>query len=183
MQSFRDSIFQVVSIITTTGFATTDTNTWTPFAIVIIIILSIICGCAGSTSGGAKIDRILLYIKALVAKLRTQQHPNAIVRVRLDGVVQENRNLEAVTLFLTTYFVLILVGTLTSTLFGMDLLSAFSSAVAFVGNVGPGFGEVGSYNNYADIPIILKIQGSILMLMGRLEIFGFIQFISIRAWR
>ena len=183
LQSFRDSIFQVVSIITTTGFATADTNTWTPFAIVIIIILSIICGCAGSTSGGAKIDRILLYIKALVAKLRTQQHPNAIVRVRLDGVVQENRNLEAVTLFLTTYFVLILVGTLTSTLFGMDLLSAFSSAVAFVGNVGPGFGEVGPYDNYADIPIILKIQGSILMLMGRLEIFGFIQFISIRAWR
>ena len=78
---------------------------------------------------------------------------------------------------------LILLGTLLSTLWGMDLLTAFSSSVAFIGNVGPGFGEVGSYENYAALPSFLKIQGSILMLMGRLEIFGFIQFLFIRMWR
>jgi trk system potassium uptake protein TrkH len=88
-----------------------------------------------------------------------------------------------VTLFLTTYFSLILLGTLTSTLFGMDLLTAFSSSVACVGNVGPGFGDVGSLSNYADVHPFLKIQDSILMLMGRLEIFGFIQFMFIRMWR
>ena len=181
--SLRQSVFQVVSLITTTGFATADTNLWTPFAIVILIILSIICGCAGSTSGGVKVDRILLYGKVLAARMRLQQHPAAIVRVRLDGILQEDRHLQAVTLFLTTYFVLILAGTLSSTLFGMDLLTAFSSSVAFIGNVGPGFGEVGSYNNYAEIPAFLKIQGSLLMLMGRLEIFGFIQFLFIRMWR
>ena len=181
--SLRQSVFQVVSIITTTGFATADTNLWTPFAIVILIILSIICGCAGSTSGGAKVDRVLLYAKVLKARLRGQQHPNAIIRVRLDGILQDDRQVNTVTLFLTTYFILIIAGTLTSTLFGMDLLSSFSSSVAFIGNVGPGFGEVGSYDNYAAMPSLLKIQGTILMLMGRLEIFGFIQFLFIRMWR
>ena len=183
LTSLRQSVFQVVSLISTTGFATANTNLWTPFAIVILIILSIICGCAGSTSGGVKVDRVLLYGKVLKARLRGQQHPNAIIRIRLDGIVQEERQVNAVTLFLTTYFVLILVATLTSTLFGLDLLTAFSSSVAFIGNVGPGFGEVGSYDNYAMMPSLLKIQGTILMLMGRLEIFGFIQFLFIRMWR
>ena len=181
--SLRKSVFQTVSLITTTGFATADTNLWTPFAVVILIILSIICGCAGSTSGGAKVDRILLYFKVLVARLRGQQHPNAVIRIRLDGILQEDRQVNTVTLFLTTYFALILLGTLTSTLFGLDLLSAFSSSVAFIGNVGPGFGTVGSLDNYAELPSLLKIQGSVLMLMGRLEIFGFIQFLFIRMWR
>ena len=181
--SLRQSVFQTVSLITTTGFATADTNLWTPFAVVILIILSIICGCAGSTSGGAKVDRILLYFKVLVARLRGQQHPNAVIRIRLDGILQEDRQVNTVTLFLTTYFVLILLGTLTSTLLGLDLLTAFSSSVAFIGNVGPGFGAVGSLDNYAGLPSLLKIQGSVLMLMGRLEIFGFIQFLFIRMWR
>ena len=181
--SLRQSVFQTVSLITTTGFATADTNLWTPFAVVILIILSIICGCAGSTSGGAKVDRILLYFKVLVARLRGQQHPNAVIRIRLDGILQEDRQVNTVTLFLTTYFALILLGTLTSALFGLDLLTAFSSSVAFIGNVGPGFGSVGSLDNYSELPSLLKIQGSVLMLMGRLEIFGFIQFLFIRMWR
>ena len=176
-------MFQVVSLISTSGFATANTNLWTPFAIVILIILSIICGCAGSTSGGAKVDRVLLYFKVLVARLRGQQHPNAIIRIRLDGILQEDRQVNTVTLFLTTYFILILFGTLTSTLLGLDLLTALSSSVAFIGNVGPGFGSVGSFDNYAAIPSLLKFQGTILMLMGRLEIFGFIQFLFISKWR
>ena len=175
--SLRQSVFQVVSLITA------DTNLWTPFAVVILIILSIICGCAGSTSGGAKVDRVLLYAKVLVARLRGQQHPNAVIRIRLDGILQDDRQVNTVTLFLTTYFVLILLGTLTSTLFGLDLLTAFSSSVTFIGNVGPGFGAVGSLDNYAELPSLLKVQGSVLMLMGRLEIFGFIQFLFIRMWR
>jgi trk system potassium uptake protein TrkH len=148
-----------------------------------LIIVSIICGCAGSTTGGVKTDRVLLYSKILASRLRAQQHPNAIIRIRLDGILQEDKHLQATILFLTTYFILILVGTLSSTLFEMDMLTAFSSTVSFIGNVGPGFGKVGSYDNYAAIPAVLKIQGSVLMLMGRLEIFGFIQFLFIKMWR
>jgi trk system potassium uptake protein TrkH len=182
-QSLRHSFFQVVSLITTTGFATADTNLWTPFAIVVLISVSIVCACAGSTSGGMKVDRLLIFCKILWARIRRQQHPNAVIRIRVDGVVQDSDMLNSVVVFMVTYFGLIFFATFTNTLFGQDLMTAFSSAVACVGNVGPGFGEVGSMGNFADIPVVLKLQNSVLMLMGRLEIFGFIQLLFLKSWR
>lgn len=182
-EALRHSFFQVVSLITTTGFATADTNLWTPFAIIVLIFVSIVCACAGSTSGGMKVDRLLIFCKILMARIRRQQHPNAIIRIRVDGVVQESDLLNSVVVFIVTYIALIFFATFTNTLFGQDLMTAFSSAVACIGNVGPGFGEVGSMGNFANIPAILKLQNSILMLMGRLEIFGFIQLIFLKWWR
>lgn len=181
--SLRHSFFQVVSFITTTGFATADTNMWTPFAIVILIFVSIVCACAGSTSGGMKVDRLLLFCKLLWARIRRQQHPNAVIRIRVDGVAQEADTLNNVVVFIVTYIALILFATITNTMFGQDLMTAFSSAVACIGNVGPGFGDVGSMNNFSQIPAILKLQDSFLMLMGRLEIFGFIQLFFLKWWR
>lgn len=182
-EALRHSFFQVVSLITTTGFATADTNLWTPFAIIVLIFVSIVCACAGSTSGGMKVDRLLIFCKILMARIRRQQHPNAVIRIRVDGVVQESDLLNSVVVFIVTYIALIFFATFTNTLFGQDLMTAFSSAVACIGNVGPGFGEVGSMGNFAHIPAILKLQNSILMLMGRLEIFGFIQLIFLKWWR
>jgi trk system potassium uptake protein TrkH len=182
-EALRHSFFQVVSLITTTGFATADTNLWTPFAIIVLIFVSIVCACAGSTSGGMKVDRLLIFCKILMARIRRQQHPNAVIRIRVDGVVQESDLLNSVVVFIVTYIALIFFATFTNTLFGQDLMTAFSSAVACIGNVGPGFGEVGSTGNFANIPAILKLQNSILMLMGRLEIFGFIQLIFLKWWR
>ena len=182
-EALRHSFFQVVSLITTTGFSTADTNLWTPFAIVVLIFVSIVCACAGSTSGGMKVDRLLIFCKILWARIRRQQHPNAVIRIRVDGVVQDSDMLNSVVVFMVTYFGLIFFATFTNTLFGQDLMTAFSSAVACVGNVGPGFGDVGSMGNFADIPAILKVQNSVLMLMGRLEIFGFIQLIFLKWWR
>ena len=117
------------------------------------------------------------------ARIRRQQHPNAVIRIRVDGVVQEPDMLNSVVVFMVTYILLILVATFTNALFGQDLFTAFTSAVACLGNVGPGFGDVGSMGNFADIPAILKIQNSFLMLMGRLEIFGFIQLFFLKWWR
>lgn len=182
-ESLRHSFFQVVSLITTTGFATADTNLWTPFAIVILIFVSIVCACAGSTTGGMKIDRVLIFCKILMARIRRQQHPNAVIRIRVDGIAQDADLLNSVVVFIVAYIGLIFMATLTNTLFGQDLMTAFSSAVACIGNVGPGFGEVGSMGNFANIPAILKLQDSLLMLMGRLEIFGFIQLIFLKWWR
>ena len=182
-ESLRHSFFQVVSLITTTGFSTADTNIWTPFAIVVLIFVSIVCACAGSTSGGMKVDRLLIFCKILWARIRRQQHPNAVIRIRIDGVVQDNDMLNSVVVFMVTYFGLIFFATFTNTLFGQDLMTAFTSAVACIGNVGPGFGEVGSMGNFANIPAILKIQNSLLMLMGRLEIYGFIQLFFLKWWR
>ena len=182
-ESLRKSVFQVVSLITTTGFATADTNLWTPFAIVLLIFISIVCACAGSTSGGLKVDRLLLFGKQLVARIKRQQHPNAIIRIRVDGVVQESEQLNGVVVFVVTYMVLILVATVINTMFSQDLMTSFTSAVSCMGNVGPGFGAVGSLDNYAQMPMILKVQASLLMLMGRLEIFGFIQLFFLKWWR
>ncbi|MGN0091471.1 MAG: TrkH family potassium uptake protein, partial [Alistipes sp.] len=182
-QALREAVFQVVSIISTTGFATTDTNLWTPFAIVILIFASIVCACAGSTSGGVKINRLLLFVKVFFARLRLQRHPNAVVRIRVDGIVQEESQLDAVSVFIVSYLCFILIGTIFSTMFGLDMMTAFSSVVACIGNVGPGFGEVGSLDTYSQLPAVLKLQDTLLMLMGRLEIFGFIQLLFIKWWR
>ena len=182
-ESLRHAYFQVISLITTTGFATSDTNLWPPFAIMVLIFVSIVCACAGSTSGGMKIDRVLIFCKILWARIRRQQHPNAVMRIRVDGVAQDAEMLNNVVVFIVTYLALILLATFTNTLFGQDLLTAFTSAVACIGNVGPGFGEVGSMGNFSQIPAILKLQDSFLMLMGRLEIFGFIQLFFLKWWK
>lgn len=182
-ESLRHAYFQVVSLITTTGYATADTNLWTPLAIVVLIFVSIVCACAGSTSGGMKVDRLLIFCKIMWARIRRQQHPNAVIRIRVDGVAQESDMLNSVVVFIVAYIALMLVATFTNTLFGQDLMTAFTSAVACIGNVGPGFGGVGSMGNFADIPAILKLQDSFLMLMGRLEIFGFIQLFFLKWWR
>ena len=182
-ESLRHAYFQVISLITTTGFATSDTNLWPPFAIMVLIFVSIVCACAGSTSGGMKIDRVLIFCKTLWVRIRRQQHPNAVMRIRVDGVAQDAEMLNNDVVFIVTYLALILLATFTNTLFGQDLLTAFTSAVACIGNVGPGFGEVGSMGNFSQIPAILKLQDSFLMLMGRLEIFGFIQLFFLKWWK
>ncbi len=182
-ESFRRSLFHVVSLITTTGFATADCNTWTSFAILILIFCSIVCACAGSTSGGLKMDRLLVAIKVLRNRLSSQQHPNAIIRTKVDGVSQDKDILNGVMVYIVAYMLLILIGVFLNTLFGADLMTGFSSSVACVSNVGPGFGDVGTMDNYSFMPSITKFNLTMLMLFGRLEIFGLIQLFFIRWWR
>ena len=161
--SFRYAMFQFVSVVTTTGFATADSNTW--------------------TAGGIKVNRLVLAGKMMRTRLRQQQHPNAIIRIRLDGVIQENEALHAVMIFIVTYLMFILAGTVFGTMLGVDLTTSFTGAVASMGNVGPGFGEVGSMDNFSAMPAAFKVSNSLLMLLGRLEIFGLIQIFFIKWWR
>ena len=181
--SFRHAIFQVTSLMTTSGFATADTNLWTPFAIILLIFVSIVCASAGSTTGGIKVNRLILATKMMAARLQQQRHPNAVIRVRLDGVIQESDTLHTVMVFVVAYVMLIFIGALLGTLFGLDLTTAFTGAVACMGNVGPGFGEIGSMNNFAAMPTVMKGVDALLMLFGRLEIFGLIQLFSMKWWR
>ena len=181
--SMRDALFHTVSLITTTGFATADCNTWTSFAIMILIFCSVVCACAGSTSGGMKMDRLLLALKMLRNRLNSQQHPNAVIRTKVDGVAQDKNMLNSVMVYIVAYMLLILAGAFVNTMFGCDLQSGFSASVACLGNVGPGFGEVGTMDNYSSMPAILKMNQTLLMMFGRLEIFGLIQLFFIRWWR
>lgn len=181
--AFRYASFQFVSLVTTTGYATADSNVWTSFAIVMLIFGSIVCACAGSTAGGIKTNRMVLAVKMIHTRLKQQQHPNAIIRTKLDGVVQDNEVLHAAMIFIVAYLLFILAGTVVNTMFGLDLMTSFSSSVASMGNVGPGFSQVGSMNNYSALPAAVKLSNSMLMLFGRLEIFGLIQLFLIKWWK
>ena len=182
-EAMRHASFQVVSLSTTTGFATADTNTWTPLAIVLLIFCSVICGCAGSTSGGMKVDRLLIASKVIRNRMKIQLHPYAIIRTKVDGMVQEENTQNLVMTFIVSYIMLTIIGTVIYAMFGCDLITSFTASVACLSNVGPGFGEIGSMSNFADLPAVLKLNSTLLMLIGRLEIFGFIQLLFIRSWK
>ncbi len=181
--SLRSALFHTASLITTTGFATADCNSWTSFAILILIFCSMVCACAGSTAGGLKMDRLVLAFKTLRTRLRAQQHPTAVFRTKIDGIPQDREILNGVMVYIVAFMLLVMGGTFFNTLFGADLLTGFSAAVACVSNVGPGFGEVGTMDNYSLMPVITKLNLTLLMLLGRLEIFGLIQLFFIRWWR
>lgn len=181
--ALRYAVFQFVSLVTTTGFATADTNLWTPFAIILLLFGSLVCASAGSTAGGIKVNRLIIAGKMLRARLRQQQHPSAVIRIRLDGIMQENEITNSVMVFIVAYLLLTLAGTVVCTMCGVDLLTGFSASVACIGNVGPGFGEVGSLDNYSELPVLIRFTSTLLMLFGRLEIFGLIQLFFLKWWR
>ncbi len=181
--SFRRGVFQFVAVFTTTGFATADSSVWPSLAVVVLIFGSVVCACAGSTSGGMKTDRLLLAVKTVRANLKMQQHPNAIIRVRVGGMLQEEETVHTAMIFIVTYVLFILLGTVINAVTGMGLIESFTGSIACLGNVGPGFGSIGSMSNYAEIPSVAKFSSSLLMLFGRLEIFGLIQLFFIKWWR
>ena len=183
LSSLRHAVFQTASLMTTSGFATADCNTWTPFAILILMFCSLICGCAGSTSGGLKVDRLVLALKMLKNKLQSQQHPNVIMRIKVDGYCQDQSMLNGVMVYIVAFMLLVLIGTFINTLFGCDLMTGFSATLACASNVGPGFGEVGTMDNYSSMPVIVKMCLSFVMLFGRLEIFGLVQLFFMRWWK
>ncbi len=182
-EALRHGYFQTVSVITTTGFATADTTLWTPLAIVILIWLTLQCGCAGSTSGGLKSDRIWLTLKVLRARVLQLQHPNAVIRVKLNSKTQEESVISFAILFIVIYLLTIVAGTIIVAATGLDLETSFTMVTSCMGNIGPGFGEVGSMSNYAEISPMIQFFCTVFMLLGRLEIFGFIQLFLFRAWK
>ena len=182
-EAMRHAAFQVVSITTTSGFATADTNTWPAVAIVLLVMCSVICGCAGSTSGGMKVDRVLIAAKVVRNRMKIQLHPNAVIRTKIDGIVQEDSTQSLVMTFIVSYIMLVLIGTIVYTLFGCDILTGFTASISCISNVGPGFGEIGSMSNFSGLPVALKMTSTLLMLIGRLEIFGLIQLLFIRSWK
>lgn len=177
--AMRYGFFQLISVSSTTGYATADSSVWTPLAILILMIGTLQCACAGSTAGGIKCDRVLLSFKAVRATLTRQQHPNAIIRIKMNGVLQESSAVNMAVLYIFCYLVVLVLGTMLVTLFGSDLITSFSLSFTCMANAGPGFGEIGSMNNYSGLPSAVKFIATIIMLLGRLEIFGFIHLFSI----
>ena len=170
-QALRDASFQVASISTTTGFATQDTTLWPPLSMSVLIICSLICGCSGSTSGGIKVDRVILAAKGIYRKVKLTVDPNGIYSVRVDGRARTEEQVSDAYGYIFCYLILMVVFAAVNIAFGQDFTTGVTASIACIGNVGPGFGDVGSMSNYADFPAILKFTGMIEMLIGRLEIF------------
>lgn len=182
-ESLRKAFFHVAAFISTTGFSSADSNLWPAMSMVVLIGCSIVCGCSGSTSGGMKFDRMLVCFKSVRAKLKALANPNQVNVVKVDRrPISENRVSDSKT-FMAIYFFIIAIGALINTGFGMDILSGFSASVACLGNVGPGFGQVGVMSNYSQLPWVLKLTDSFLMLLGRLEIFSLFYVLRIQPKR
>lgn len=170
-KALRVSAFQMSSIATTTGFATDDTNIWPGLCKAVIIIGSLICGCSGSTSGGIKIDRVWFALRGTTEMLRSLTDPNKYDYVRLDGRAKASEEISSVIGFIMLYLLIVAIGMVVFTIGGMDFSTGMSASIACVGNVGPGFGEIGSMGNYAGLSTFQKGFSLILMLLGRLEIY------------
>lgn len=169
--AIRDASFQVASISTTTGFATQDTTLWPPLSMSVLIICSLICGCSGSTSGGIKVDRAILAAKGIYRKVKLTVEPNGIFFVRVDGRARTEEQVSDAYGYIFCYLILMVAFAAVNIALGLDFTTGVTASIACIGNVGPGFGDVGSVSNYANFPAILKATGMIEMLIGRLEIF------------
>ncbi len=181
--AFRESLFQVVSILTTTGFATADYLAWLPVLGMLIFVLMFFGGSAGSTGGGVKIMRVALLFKNSALELKRLIHPNAIIPVRFNKNAVAPEIIQNVLAFVSFYLLIIVASTVVMSFLGYDLETSFGAVAATLGNIGPGIGDVGPIDNYSHIPAIGKWFLSFLMLVGRLELFTVIVLFSPHFWR
>lgn len=169
--AFRDSLFQLVSIVTTTGFVTADYTSWAPLLTVIFFMFMFIGASAGSTAGGVKVVRHIILLKNSVMELRRQIHPAAVLPVRLNKMAISSEITFNIMAFMIIYFMVFALGSIMISALGYDFNTSVGAVATCLGNIGPGFGKVGPMDNFAFISAPGKWILSILMLLGRLELF------------
>lgn len=182
-ESLRYASFQVVSIITTTGFASSDYELWPYFAQFTLLLLFFAGGCAGSTAGGMKMIRWLIMVKNNVREVRQIIHPKAILPIRVGNKVIDPSVQRTILSFFVFYIVIFLLGAFALALTGEDLISALSASISSLGNIGPSFGQHGPSGNYAITNDMGKWIMVVLMLVGRLELFTVIVIFSRSFWK
>jgi len=170
-KSFRDALFQVVSIITTTGYATADYLKWMPILGFLIFVLMFFGGSAGSTGGGIKIVRIVILFKNSAKEFRRLLHPNAILPVRLNHKAISPQIVANILSFVVFYILSFVIGTMVLSAMGVDFDTSMGATIACLGNIGPGIGKVGPSDNFFLLPDAAKWILSFLMMVGRLELF------------
>lgn len=181
--SFRQSAFQVVTIVTTTGFSTANYATWVPFAYMIIIFAMFTGGSAGSTAGGVKIVRHLLILKNGYLEFKRLLHPRAVVPVRINGNAVSQTIVYNVLAFFFIYLLTFIIGTLIVSAFGYDVLTSAGASVACLGNIGPGLGGVDPSHNFAFFSDGAQVFLAFVMLLGRLELFTVLILFTPAFWK
>ena len=181
--SLRYGAFQVASILTTTGYTTADYSRWPELAQAVLMALMFVGGCAGSTAGGVKVVRIITLFKQAANELRYLIHPRGVFPTRVAGRPLKKDLLYPIATFFYLYIAILIVTMLVVASAGTDLLSAFSTALSTVGNIGPGFGAIGPAENYAHYPVGVKLFLSLAMLTGRLELYSVVVLLTPAFWR
>ena len=181
--ALRHAAFNVVSVATTTGFATVDYAQWPMFAPILMLFLCGFATCAGSTGGGIKLSRSLLLMKQVQREFTRLLHPRAVRPVTLGGAVVDTQVLFSVQAFMLVYGAVLVAGTMALLLTGLDILSAFTAVVACVNNTGPGLGQVGPAGNYQGLSDVQTWICTVVMLLGRLELFAVLVLLTPQFWR
>ncbi|TCK92622.1 trk system potassium uptake protein TrkH [Natranaerovirga hydrolytica] len=182
-ETFRNALFQVGAIITTTGYTTVDYEQWNVFSQLIIFLLMFVGGCAGSTGGSIKNIRLLVLVKMIKREISKILHPRAYVPIKLNGKSISQDVVSSVTGFFFLYILIFIVGTLLISLEGIGMVSAASSIAATLGNIGPGFEMVGPTQTYSDFSAWSKMLFSLMMLFGRLELFTIFILLMPSFWK
>lgn len=182
-ETARHAFFQVGSIITTTGYATTDFDLWPSMSKTILVILMFIGACAGSTSGGMKVSRLVILFKTIKKELSLIVHPREIRKIRMDGHVVEHSTLRSANVFLVIYFVLLLGSTLLISVDEFDFTTNFTAVVSALNNIGPGLNQIGPTQNFSIFSAFSKFVLMFDMLAGRLELFPILVLLMPSTWK
>ena len=170
-KALLDSVFQVVSFISTTGFGNADNALWPVLANIFLLFAAFHCGCSGSTTGGIKADRMLIIFKEIGNEFKRRLHPSSVFCTKVDDHTVNNDQISGVFLYFVAYVFILFVSFLAVLMSGVEISDAFSGTLASIGNVGPGIGGLGTMGNYASQPLFAKIIYTAVMFLGRLEIF------------
>lgn len=181
--AFKDSFFQVVSFMTSTGFVSTNYDIWPELSQIILFFLMFIGACAGSTGGGMKVSRFMILMKSIKREIKKIIHPNSITNIRLEGTTLDESVVKGVCNYFTVLITIFVVGVIVISLNGFDFVTTISSVVTTLNNDGPGFGSViGATGNFASFSVLSKLTLSLLMLIGRLEIYPILVLFSPKVW-
>lgn len=181
--AIRHAVFQVSSIITTTGYSTVNYDLWPSFTRALLICLTMVGACAGSTGGGLKVVRLVLMGKSARRTVGRIIHPRIVQPVKLDGKPVAEEITQNTLIFFVTFIAIMVVGLLVVSLDDFDFVSSLTAVMTCINNVGPGFGMVGPAGNFADFSVLSKLTLSLIMIIGRLEIFPVLLLASGRLWR
>ena len=182
-ETLRHSFFQVGTIITTTGFATTDFNMWPQLSKTILLLLMMIGACAGSTGGGIKVSRVLILFKAIRKELSMMIHPRMVKKIKMDGHNLSHETLRSTNVYMTAYFIVLFVSLLIVSLDEYDLTTNFTAVLATLNNIGPGLELVGPTQNFALFSPLSKCVLMFDMLAGRLELFPMLVIMLPSCWK
>jgi len=181
--TIRDTIFQVTSLCTTSGYVTADYEQWHPLAVLVLIILMFMGGMAASTGGGMKMLRCMILLKHAHIEIKKLIHPHAVFPLRFgERVIPQDVTTNILGFFLLFIMIFVL-GALILTMLGMDFQTSFGASIACLANIGPAIGEVGPGGNYASLPVLAKWILAFMMMMGRLELFTVLVLFSRSFWK